>query len=1563
MHACETWGLRCRRRLGVVAGLLVCLSMSLLLLAFLTGRAAASATPSYLTVPLGSTGMEPMCGLDLSSTGRVVWVADVNNSVMQVFTWTSAGGTVQLTSGGYLRDSFQPRVSGDRIVYKQVNASLSSDVVTWTSAGGASVIGMMQLAPGTADIPWAQVDGDRVVWQSYDGVDYEMFTWTPGGGTVQITDNSIRDESPQVSGDRVVWLGDNKIYTWTPSDGVVQLTSAGTGDGDLYSDYDLDPAVSGNRVVWTRGPTGNRALFTWTPDGGIVQLTDGATYDVRWPRVSGDRVAWSAYDHPGSSEWGMDVFTWTPAGGAVQLSSGSRGNEYPSVDGDCVTWIGYGGIPVNGYLDGQVYAWTPTGGVVELGSDAWNDGFAVVVKGRIAWTGTGSGQVQTASAAAQIAGVVEGDDSGTVALAGAIVSVSLSSSDPNYDLGNAANNLIGTATAAPNGAYVIDVNSFRTSGLPVGSIIDVTASMTGCRTVKQTGTYDRSQLICSFRAFDSLIGPAYEDRRLPVDDGLGTLSYTQLLPDHIGPSPTVTGLSRNTGPSGGQTTVVITGTGLTDIAGPGGVTFGGIDALSYTVDSSTQITAVSPAHVRGRVSVQVNLAGGGAFYSAGKAYLYVAPTVIAVSPTAGPSTGGDTVVITGTNLSGITGADGVTFGGTNAASYTVDSLTQITAVTPAHASGKCSVIVKNAAGETGSRNYTYGPSTISQLVPSMGTQLGGTTVRIIGKGFVGVPATGGVTIGGLPVSYTVDSPTQITAVTPAHAAGWARVVVTTSAGATAENGYDDFRYGDALPFVSSVEAKSGPASGRATVTISGSGFTGLSGAGAVQFGGVNAASYTVDSPTTITAVTPAQVPGSVQVEVTNVTGASVDTLLDDYTFVPSSGLSDEFTTTQITTTGYVDGSLQVSGDRVVWLASPDGSDAEIYTWTPSGGVVQVTDNEYYEDIPAVSGDGVAWSAAGGSDGGSDCEVFTWTPSSGIVQITADDVDAAYVNLSGARLVWMAPAPNVTDDYEIFTWTPTSGTVRLTSNSYDDLWPHVSGDRVAWTSLATSLGEAWTWTPGTGAVKVYQGDRPILFTIVSGDRVTCLSTNAVLTWDPTAGATWIDTFADSDSLDASGERLVWDAPVEEVPGEAPDVYSWTPSEGTVRTSATETGVGSEEVSGDRAVWVGSPAAASPVGLVGAAPAVGAGAGSEIYTWTPGVGVTQVTHNAADDIDPVVSGSRIAWVEKTGDNSGKINTAVVTQVGHTTPAVTYASIRGSDRYDTAIRLSKAAFPTALPADSGLVLAPGETFPEALCGAPLAAAYGGPVLLNPKTGLGNAVKAELRRLAPKTVFCIGFPSKVVDLVKAALPTAIVKTINGSGSAASMVYDMSRKVANALAAKVGTSGKMTAATAIITPGDKFPDALGVSPLACAKKWPIILTPAAGPLNLSAAAALSDLGITKTIRVGTYVGMPAGVTLLASLVGSDRYQTNVKVATWAKANAGLAFTRIGVATGDKFPDALAAGPYLANGNGILLLAPLLGPLQPVTSTLITTNRTSVQRCTFVAMIEPVVGRVKALLP
>lgn len=306
------------------------------------------------------------------------------------------------------------------------------------------------------------------------------------------------------------------------------------------------------------------------------------------------------------------------------------------------------------------------------------------------------------------------------------------------------------------------------------------------------------------------------------------------------------------------------------------------------------------------------------------------------------------------------------------------------------------------------------------------------------------------------------------------------------------------------------------------------------------------------------------------------------------------------------------------------------------------------------------------------------------------------------------------------------------------------------------------------------------------------------------------------------------------------------------------------------------------------------------------------------------------------------------------------ITYASIRGTDRYDTAIRISQASFARALPVGSGVVVAPGESFQEALCGGPLAAAYGGPVLLSSDTLLYSSVAAELQRLGPDYVFCIGMTASLADQVRAALPAATVTPINGL---LNNVYDMSRKVANELAERVqALGGDMSDAVGIVTRGDVFPDAIGVSPLACYKKWPIVLTSGpTGTIDWRAAAALDEIGITKALKVGTYATLPDGVAGLANLSGLDRYHTNCNVAAWARSNAGLSFSHLGLATGDKFPDALAVGPYLALDRGILFLCPLLGPVPACVEAEINTNAGAVSHISFIAMLEPVIEQVKWL--
>ncbi|MEE2850036.1 MAG: IPTL-CTERM sorting domain-containing protein [Pseudomonadota bacterium] len=79
--------------------------------------------------------------------------------------------------------------------------------------------------------------------------------------------------------------------------------------------------------------------------------------------------------------------------------------------------------------------------------------------------------------------------------------------------------------------------------------------------------------------------------------------YTVTTP----PTTTITGVSPASGPNGGGYPVVITGTNFT---GATSVTFGGVPANSYTVNSATQITATVPAGTVGPVDIVVTTPQG-----------------------------------------------------------------------------------------------------------------------------------------------------------------------------------------------------------------------------------------------------------------------------------------------------------------------------------------------------------------------------------------------------------------------------------------------------------------------------------------------------------------------------------------------------------------------------------------------------------------------------------------------------------------------------------------------------------------------------------------------------------------------------------------------------------------------------------------------------------------------------------------------------------------------------------------------------------------------------------------
>ena len=135
------------------------------------------------------------------------------------------------------------------------------------------------------------------------------------------------------------------------------------------------------------------------------------------------------------------------------------------------------------------------------------------------------------------------------------------------------------------------------------------------------------------------------------------------------------------------------------------------------------------------------------------------------------------------------------------------------------------------------------------------------------------------------------------------------VTVVTPSGTSATSAADQFTY-ELAPAVSALSPSVGPLAGATTVTITGTAFGGASG---VSFGSSAAASYTVASATELTAMSPAESAGTVDVTVTSPSGTSTATPADEYTFrrtpsistlSPTAGLPAGGTAVTITGTGF-----------------------------------------------------------------------------------------------------------------------------------------------------------------------------------------------------------------------------------------------------------------------------------------------------------------------------------------------------------------------------------------------------------------------------------------------------------------------------------------------------------------------------------------------------------------------------------------------------------------------------------------------------------------------------------
>lgn len=265
-----------------------------------------------------------------------------------------------------------------------------------------------------------------------------------------------------------------------------------------------------------------------------------------------------------------------------------------------------------------------------------------------------------------------------------------------------------------------------------------------------------------------------------------------------------------------------------------------------------------------------------------------------------------------------------------------------------------------------------------------------------------------------------------------------------------------------------------------------------------------------------------------------------------------------------------------------------------------------------------------------------------------------------------------------------------------------------------------------------------------------------------------------------------------------------------------------------------------------------------------------------------------------------------------------AGTWQQLQGKDRYETMDAVVRSGWKQSDTA----ILVTGQNFPDALSAAGLAATYDqAPIITTEPDYLSDQAKKLLTDLKVKNVVILGSTASVSQSAEDTVKAMNIQTKRLAGdsrySTNLAIYQSTNKWSD---------------TIIIAKGENYPDALSASPLASVTQSPILLTENM-QLSDELKNALKDRATVKNVIIigADAVDADTGEWLSGltegnngaepiAIFGADRYETNYRIATFMEGANGVNISKVAIATGEKFPDALVAGPLCGKNKAPILL-------------------------------------------
>ncbi len=290
----------------------------------------------------------------INSAGQIAWTELVDGNWQVFYSDAANNGTpVQMTRGPY--DHVPARIGDQGQLVWSENSGGDWDVYYSPDHDPLNVINLSDLSNQGEGNPY---DDNRVrimangwvVWQAFDGHDWEINKWD-GYGVHQLTDNAFNDLEPRGNSQgQIVWSGFNghDFDTYLYDSGSVTQISANSGN-------DILPRINNlGQVVWE----GQAANGTWdiylayptTATRTLTRITDRPGDDKNVFINASGQMVWEGWDTAGN-DW--DIFYYDGSTVTMLTDAGDQRDPVINNNGD-IAWMDY--------ADGTRIFFKPSGG-------------------------------------------------------------------------------------------------------------------------------------------------------------------------------------------------------------------------------------------------------------------------------------------------------------------------------------------------------------------------------------------------------------------------------------------------------------------------------------------------------------------------------------------------------------------------------------------------------------------------------------------------------------------------------------------------------------------------------------------------------------------------------------------------------------------------------------------------------------------------------------------------------------------------------------------------------------------------------------------------------------------------------------------------------------------------------------------------------------------------------------------------------------------------------------------------------------------------------------------------